>query len=172
MEKLLFIATLFVGCSLISCKTGCDKHKLQVEKNTANSKEVYRAVETGDVSKLDNFISRDAVDHSGEIEIKGRDSIKAMLGNIHNHFRDPKIDLISRATSDDGIYNFDLVKFTGTTTDGSMGVLPNTKMESIEVYVVRIKDGMNMEHWRFIDNRDAIQKMKDGKNTRTDQTKK
>ncbi len=169
--KLLFIANVLI-CFLISCKTSADKQNLQAEKNTSNSKEVYHAVETGDVSKLDNFIAPDAVDHSGATEIKGRDSIKAMLGNIHNHFKGIKIEILSRATSDDGTYNYDMVKFTGTTTDDSMGVPPNTKMESIEVYVVRIKDGMNLEHWRFIDNRDAIHMMQAEKNNSSNSTKK
>lgn len=171
MKKFLFIALLFLSF-FISCKTSDGEHQERVEKNTANSKEVYHAVETGDVTKLDDFISRDAIDHSGETDIKGIDSIKTMLINVHNHFKDPKIDIISRATSEDGLYNFDLVKFTGTTIDGSMGAPTNTKMESLEVYVVRIKDGMNMEHWRFINNRDAVQMMQSMASTKIDPIKK
>ena len=68
------------GFCLTACKSETDNHNSQAEKNTANSKEVYRAAETGDVSRLDNFISADFVNYSGgagDKEIKGRDSLKA-----------------------------------------------------------------------------------------------
>ncbi len=113
MKKLLFIAATMFVCYIISRENGTDNHNSQAEKNTANSKAVYHAIETGEVSKLDNFISPDFVDHSGgarDTEIKGRDGIKAILGDMHNHFKDLKLDLIASATSDDGAYNFTLAK--------------------------------------------------------------
>ncbi len=78
MKKLLLIALLFLSF-FIACKTSGDKHQEQVEKNTANSKEVYHAVETGDVTKLDNFISRDAVDHSEETDSLDRQMFNLSL---------------------------------------------------------------------------------------------
>jgi len=173
MKKLLFITATMFACCLMSCKSETDNHKSQAEKNTANVKEVYHAIETGDVSKLDNFTSPDFVDHSGgagDTEIKGRDSIKAMLADMHNHFKDLRMDMIASATSDDGAYNFTLVKLTGTTTDGSMGVPPNTKIEGEAVNVSSIKDGMFTEHWRFMDTRD-VAKMMHGTNNAMDTTK-
>jgi hypothetical protein len=174
MKKLLFVALTMFVCYLTSCESVTDNHNSQAEKNTANSKEVYRAAETGDVSRLDNFISADFVNHSGgagDKEIKGRDSLKAAVGDLHNHIRDLKYDLIASATSDDGAYNFTWVKLTGTTTDSSMGVPPNTKLEKTAVNVISIKDGMFTEHWRFMDTREVAQMMQQGMNSTMDTTK-
>ena len=107
----------------------------------------------GDVSKLDNFISPDFVDHSGgagDIEIRGKDSLKAKVGDLHNHVKDLKFNLIASATSDDGAYNFTLVQLTGTSIDDFMGVPPNTTIDQTAVNVISIKDGMFTGQWRFI----------------------
>jgi len=174
MKNLLFsLIAMFVGF-LISCESGIDNHNSQAEKNTANAKEVYHAAETGDVSKLDDFMSPDFVDHSGgagDRDIKGRDSLKARVSEMHNHIRDLKFDVVASATSDDGLYSFTMVKLTGTTTDSSMGLPPNTKMEGTAVNVIRIKDGMFTDHWRFMDTREVVQMMQQGTNSTIDSSK-
>jgi predicted SnoaL-like aldol condensation-catalyzing enzyme len=124
----------------------------------------------------------DAVDHSGPNgDIQGRDSIKANLARIHNEFKDIKIDIISNASNGD--YAFTLIRFTGTTVAPMHGMPANTKMDSRAVDVVRLKDGMGVEHWRFIDEAEMMKmmnaagdkmgsKMDDKMKSKTDTSKK
>jgi predicted SnoaL-like aldol condensation-catalyzing enzyme len=133
----------------------------QNEKNLAHNKEIYKAIETGDVSKIKDYIDKDAVDHGGGAngqDVKGGDSIIAMLGGIHNSFTDLKMEVIADATNGD--YVFSLVHLTGTTTaNPGMGLPANKKMDSKSVDVVKIKNGKAVEHWEFIDPKEMMAMM-------------
>ncbi|MEJ7737996.1 MAG: ester cyclase [Chitinophagaceae bacterium] len=163
MKKLLVAAAITLLCNSVACtdagnntseegKMNASEENMntsQNEKIKANTREVYRAAETGDVSKLDSFISKDFIDHSGRggREVRGLDSLKADIGDMHKHFKDLKMDIIAQANDND--YSFDMVKLTGTIIDDSWGIPANTRIESKSVNVVRLKDGMAVEHWRF-----------------------
>lgn len=133
----------------------------QNEKNLAHNKEIYKAIETGDVSKIKDYIDKDAVDHGGGAngqDVNGGDSILAMLGNIHNSFTDLKMEVIADATNGD--YVFSLVHLTGTTTaNPGMGMPPNKKMDSKSVDVVKVKNGKAIEHWEFMDPKEMMAMM-------------
>ena len=59
------------------------------QKNLDVAHAINKAIETGDVSKLGDYIAVDGVDHSGEKgEVKGLDNIKAELAGIHNMYSD------------------------------------------------------------------------------------
>jgi predicted SnoaL-like aldol condensation-catalyzing enzyme len=133
----------------------------QNEKNLAHNKEIYKAIETGDVSKIKDYIDKDAVDHGGGAngqDVNGGDSIITMLGNIHNSFTDLKMEVIADATNGD--YVFSLVHLTGTTTaNPGMGMPPNKKMDSKSVDVVKMKNGKAIEHWEFMDPKEMMEMM-------------
>ena len=134
MKKLLVAAVVTLLCNAIACTDAGNNNtseegkmnasegsmnNSQKEKVKANTREVYRAAETGDVSKLDSFIAKDFIDHTGRggREVRGLDSLKANLGDMHNHFKDLKMDIIAQAIDDN--YSFDMVKLTGTIIDNS-----------------------------------------------------
>lgn len=127
----------------------------------ANNREVYKAIETGDVSKLNDYIDKDAVDHEGGPngrDVMGGDSIIAMLGRIHNSFTDLKMDVMAEAINGD--YLFTLVHMTGTTTaTPGMGLPPNKQVDSKSVDVVKLKDGKAIEHWEFVDPKEMMSMM-------------
>lgn len=162
MKKIFFAVTIAMLCFLISCKdtsTGSTTTNSNAERNTARNKEVYRAIETGDVSKLDSFIDKDIVDHEHG-EIKGIDSLKKMFADMHNHMSGLKMELVTDATSANGEYHFAWYKMKGTCTDGSMGMPAGTKMDMTGVDVVRIKDNKAVEHWGFSDPNEMMKMMK------------
>ena len=128
----------------------------------ADNMKVYKAIETGDVSGIKNYIDKDAVDHEGGAngqDVVGGDSILAMLATIHNSFAgDLKTEVISSAMSGD--YIFTLVRMTGTTTaTPGMGMPANKQIDSKSVDVVKIKNGKAIEHWDFIDPKDMMSMM-------------
>ena len=159
MKKLSIIGLsaflmLFMGCT-DSKKETTTATTSNAEKNSVNSKEIYRAIETGDVSKID-FLTDDAIDHDGgpSGDIKGADNIKAMLADLHTHFSNLKMEQIADATSADGEYHFALVRMTGTTKDDKMGMPANMTIDQTTVDVVKIRDGKAAEHWGFFTRKD------------------
>jgi ketosteroid isomerase-like protein len=157
MKKILFTAAAAMFF-LISCKdssgtstaTGSTDSS-QSDKNLANNRKVYKAIETGDMSSVDTLIANDAVDHEGENgrDTKGGDSIKHMLGDMHNHIKDFKMDVVADAANGD--YIFSMVHMAGTITDPYMGMTAGQKMDENSVDVIKVKDGKMVEHWGFVD---------------------
>ncbi|MEO5650180.1 MAG: ester cyclase [Ginsengibacter sp.] len=157
MKKLLITTACCALCFFMSCKPGMDETS-QAAKNKANSQEIYKAMETGDVSKLDAIIDKDFVDHSGEKgDVKGIDSLKKMFVQMHNEITGLKVEEIANAT--DGDYNIALVRMTGTTAKPMMNMPAGTKIDMKSVEVVKVKDGKAIEHWGYMDPKDMMQMM-------------
>ncbi len=152
MKKLIFAAAVL--CFFASCKdsgtTGTTDNSPN-EKNLVNNKKVYKAIETGDAATLDSLIASDAVDHQGPngMDIKGKDSVRHMLADMHNHVKDFKLEIIADAANGD--YIFTLANISGTMNDASMGMPAGSKMDEKGVDVIKLKDGKMVEHWGFVD---------------------
>ncbi len=167
MRKILFrTATamfLFISCSDSATKStdtvSATGESSQNEKNLANNRKVYKAIETGDMSTLDTLIASDAVDHQGPngTDIKGTDSVKHMLANMHNLMKDMNMEIIADAANGD--YIFTLAHFRGTVTDAYMGMPAGTKLDEKGVDLERIRDGKMVEHWGFADPNEMMKHM-------------
>jgi len=168
MKKLICFGALGFVFVFMSCKdsstsapgSNSDTTMSQAERNKANNRLIMKAIETGDAAVIDSLIASDAVDHSGPDmkEIKGGDSIKSMLKNMHNSVTDMKNDIIADAA--DGDYVFTLSRMTGTTTaNPGMGMPPNTKMDMTGVDVVKFRDGKALEHWSYMDPKEMMKMM-------------
>ena len=163
MKQILFIGITCLICMFTSCKdsgstTGSDSNAAAT-KAFANNHIVYTALETGDVSKIDSVIAKDAVDHSGGMdgtkEVKGIDSIKAELAGMKKYFSDIHFDVIAEAMNGD--YLFSLVKFTATCSPNNP--MAGTKMDMTNVEVVKMKDGMFTDHWTYADPKEMMKMM-------------
>ena len=155
MKNFLFSSTVAMFF-LISCNNGpsnttAGTTNSQNDINIANNLKIYKAIQTGYVSAIDTLIASDAIDYDGPngTEIKGRDSIVKMLGDMHNQVKDLKLDVITSAANGD--YIFSLVHITGTATDSSMG-MPGKSFDEKLVDVVKLKDNKMSEHWGFTDD--------------------
>lgn len=128
------------------------------EKNNANTLEVYRAIETGDFSKLDQIIDQNVIDHAGPHgDMVGLDSTKVMFQEMHDHISNLKMEPIANATGGD--YHFNLVRMTGTTNSDYMGIPANTPIDVTSVNVIKIRNGKAVEHWRYSDPHDMMRMM-------------
>ena len=161
MKKLILAAAVL--CFFASCKdstTTSTTDNSQNKKNLENNKKVIKAIETGDAAVIDSLIASDAVDHQTPtgMDLKGPDSVRHMLKDMHNHMKDLKFDIIADAANGD--YIFTLSKFKGTCTDASMGMPAGTKMDMTGVDVVKVKDGKMVEHWGFVDANEMMKNMK------------
>ena len=119
------------------------------EKYKANTPAVFKAIETGNFDGIDSLWADNIVDHSGPNgkEVRGKDSIKVGLQKMHNSVKDLKFDVVANAY--DNGYLMTLSHVSGTTTDASMGMPPNTKMDSYSVEVVKMTDGKVTDHWHY-----------------------
>lgn len=162
MKKLLFVALTTLVCFCISCNNSSGNE--QGEKNIATVHAVNDAIESGDVSKVDQYIAADGVDHSGEHgEVKGIDSLKAAFLKMHSTYKDMKLEELRDAASGD--YVFTLTRFTGTSTTASMGMPAGTSFDMTAVQVVKFnKDGKATDHWEYMTAADMMKMMGGEKN--------
>jgi predicted ester cyclase len=155
MKKLLLTIASIIFCVWVSSA----QVNSQAERNNANTLEVYRAIETGDVSKLDKIIDKNIIDHAGPHgDMVGLDSAKIMFKEMHDHISNLKLQPIANATGGD--YHFNLVRMTGTTNSEYMGMPANTPIDMTSVNVIKIKNGKAVEHWRYSDPHEMMQMMK------------
>ena len=138
-------------------KDGDSTAKSAEQTNHDNTVTVFKGIEKGDVSAMDNFVAADAVDHSDMGDVKGLDAIKKELNDMHNHIDNLKFDVLADAT--DGDYHFTLIKISGTTKDNSMGMPAGSKMDNTSVGVEKISNGKITEHWRYADAQEMMKMM-------------
>jgi predicted ester cyclase len=128
-------------------------------KNLAATNAVNKAIESGDVSNLGDYITTDAVDHSGEHgDVVGLDSIKAELAPMHKlAANDLKFEVVKELA--DSEYVFQWERLTGTATTAEMGVPVGSKFSVATINVSRFKNGKAAEHWEFMQPQDLMKMM-------------
>lgn len=142
------ILTAF-ACSvfLIACNSGNSN-----QKNIDTTHDIIKAIETGDSTKM-TAVDPGAVDHAGPNgDVKNGDSIKAMYLDVHNHFRDLKIEVMGDASNGDYVYTWS--RMTGTPTDSTMGFPANIPIDFKGVDILKFSNGKMTEHWGNIDQQD------------------
>lgn len=169
---------------MASCETKVagDSHEnanAAAEKNAATTNLVFRAIETGNVSGLDSLFTEDVIDHDANPmggDIKGRDSVKAMLAQLHNFVDGLKIEMLHHATSANGEYHYVTARMTGTANAANPWGMPaGTPMDDTSVDLIKLKDGKCSEHWSFASMKDVGEWMaasKPGGNKPTEEKKK
>jgi predicted SnoaL-like aldol condensation-catalyzing enzyme len=160
MQRLL-LPVLAACCLLASCNTsstsGSPGSDSTQQKNLKANRDIMRAFTSGDVSIIDSTVAPDLIDHAGPNgPLKGRDTLKAMITQMHASKNEMKMETVQEAASGD--YVFAWVHFSGT-SDGSMGMPPGPyDMHAVEVS--KFKDGMATEHWEFMDEQEMMKMMK------------
>lgn len=154
MKKFLFSISTGFLCFLISCNNNAAG-----DKNLSAAREVNKAIESGDLSKLGDYIAADAVDHAGEHgDVKGLDSIKANLAKMHSMMTDMKSETLKEFA--DGEHVIQWMRFTGTCAVPMGPSMPaGTKMDMVAVEVSKFKDGKAVEHWEYMDMKDMMKMM-------------
>ena len=171
MKKFLTIASMTVISFMTSCNNSGESGTASSmsaggnssgDKNIATVHSINDAISSGDVSKLDQYIVTDAVDHTGDKgEIKGLDSIKASLKSMHDEYKDLKLTSVQDAVGGD--YVFSLTNFKGTNVVASMGAPAGTNFDMNSVEVLKFNaDGKVTDHWTYISPSDAMKMMGGG----------
>jgi predicted ester cyclase len=160
MKKIFSIAFAGMVCICTSCNnkpatTTDDTNMAQEQKNMAAFNDITNAFQTGDAGRVDSVVADDFVDHSDKGDIKGKDSLKAMITMMHNNFKDMKTEVRNTAANGDYVYGW--MTYSGT-SDGNMGI-PKGPFKMSAVELAKFKDGKAVEHWGFMDMQDMAKMM-------------
>ena len=164
MKQFLFMLLTAASSVLFSCNS-TNNNAIQAPTNDAGQKNllttnaINKAIETGDMSKLGDYIAADAVDHSGQHgDVVGLDSIEAGLAPLHKMAaNDLKLEVVKELADSD--YVFQWVRTTGTATNTDMGVAVGSKFSMPMISVSRFKNGKATEHWEFMQPADMMKMM-------------
>lgn len=160
MKKFAFIFLAVVACCILSCsgnKGGGDK----AQKNLDNSKAITKMFESGDFSKIGDYIADDAVDHaSPHGDVKGLDSLKAMFNQYASMVSNAKNEIVRGISDDEYAMLWLKQSWTAKVDDPMMGMKAGDHgtMESIEV-TKHNADGKITEHWSFMSMNDMMKMM-------------
>lgn len=143
----------FFSCSNTNGSTS-DKAK----KNLDNARAIAKSFETKDISKLDDYIDKDVLDHAAPGgEAKGIDNVKKMFQEMQGSMSGAKMETVKEIADDD--YVFQWMKESWTQTKESMGMKPGSyDFNMIEVSKFNA-DSKVTEHWSFIDVNDMMKMM-------------
>lgn len=152
MKKYCPILLAAVTLFLVSCSGGGGL-SAKAKKNKEVNSAIMKAYESGDFSKMSEYMAADAVDHGGEMgDVKGVDNIVAEMKKYRAMMPDMKSTIIHEMADDEYVMTW--AKFTGT-MNGKM-----TTMTSADIS--RFKDGKAVEHWVFMDPKEVAAMMAPG----------
>ncbi|MGB3006288.1 MAG: nuclear transport factor 2 family protein [Chitinophagaceae bacterium] len=150
MRNLLILMLIIVAGISFSCNSKSGGMSTTAKKNLEVNDAITKAYESGDFSKMGDYIAADAVDHGGEMgDVKGLDSIVAQMKRYHDMTPDMKSTMTKSLADDEYV-------FTWSKTTGTMG---GKKMEMSGVDIARFKDGKAVEHWIYMDPKDMMNMM-------------
>jgi predicted SnoaL-like aldol condensation-catalyzing enzyme len=158
MKKCIYFSCFVLAILTFSCNDQkMNGHSEIAQKNLDAMKGVRQAIESKDLNKLGDFISADAVDHSGaQGDIKGLDSIKMGL-EAWTTMAEEKAEVIRELADDDYVMSWihDKGKYK---TDGEGHKAGQTfDMESVEV--AKFSNGKITEHWTMMQPNDVMKMM-------------
>jgi predicted SnoaL-like aldol condensation-catalyzing enzyme len=157
--KKLFLFTCAISCfAMFSCTNNTGSMSEKAKKNLENARAVAKSFETKDLSKLNDYIADDVIDHAAPGgESKGIDNLKKMFTEMESTTTDSKMQVTKEIADDD--YVFQWMKESWTQTRESMGMKPgNYSFNMIEVSKFNAENKIT-EHWSFIDVNDAMKMM-------------
>ena len=157
MRNFLFLTTiaLFFFCAACTTDEKAEGRSATAQKNLDAFYTVDSAFQSGDISRIDNVVASDFVDHTPYGDKKGTDSLKAMITKMKN--AGTMSSEIKKILADDE-YVMAWMHWTGT-SDGSLPEMPAGPINMSGVEVVRFKDGKAVEHWAFADPGEMMKMM-------------
>ena len=148
MKHVIFLMCVAIGSICISCNDS--GNSVAAKKNMEVNEAITKAYESGDFSKMSDYIAEDAIDHSGEKgDVKGRDNIIAEMKRYRTMM--PDIKSVTTKTLADDEY-----VFTWSITEGTMN---GQKISMTGVDIAKFKDGKAVEHWMYMDPKEVTAMM-------------
>ncbi len=161
MKKTFFAVFASLLCICISCNDrptvpGEGNDKLQAQKNLNAWHTVAMAFATGNQQAIDTVIADDYLDHTSRGDYRGKDSVKANIARWHTNMKDKKMEIIKELADND--YGFFWMRWTGTRKGA--GGMPAEPFDVTSLQVAKFKDGKAIEHWEFMETKEAMKVVK------------
>jgi predicted ester cyclase len=157
MKKLFFTSIIGVSCFFFSCQPNAGMSDT-AKKNLEAARAVAKMFESGDFSKVGDYIAADAVDHAGmNGDVKGLDSLKASFVQMTGMMSDMKNEIIKELADDE--YTFQWMKQSSTMKVDAMGMKAGSKNTFDAIEVSKFRDGKITEHWSFLSTTDLPKMM-------------
>jgi predicted SnoaL-like aldol condensation-catalyzing enzyme len=151
MRKLIFPASAVLLLFLSSCNDSATvasaSDNSKVQRNLDAQHTIVKAIESGDPSGIDSVVADDFLDHTDRGDMKGRDSLKAMVKMMAVSKDKMKMETKHEIADENYVYSW--MRYYGT-SDGSMG-MPAGPYDMTSIEVSRFNDGKVVEHWSFMD---------------------
>lgn len=157
--KKAFLFLCMIGCLFFfSCSNNTGGMSEKAKKNLDNARAIAKSFETKDISKLDDYIATDAVDHASPGQpTQGLENIKKMFTQMQGTMSNSKMEVVRELADDD--YVFQWMKESWTQTQEAMGMKPGDySVNMIEVSKFNA-DSKVTEHWSFGDVNDMMKMM-------------
>ncbi|TMI62809.1 MAG: ester cyclase [Bacteroidetes bacterium] len=150
MRKLMLFSFVILSVAYMSCNSAEGGMSTTAKKNLEVNTAIMKAYESGDFSKMGDYIAADAVDHGGEKgDIKGLENIVAEMKRYKEMVKDAKVEVVKEMVDDEYVMVWS--KTSGTLTMDGMGMKAGDKTNMTGVDVAKFKDGKAVEHWIFMD---------------------
>lgn len=162
MKKFFLVLSAGAICLFTSCSSKKNEGGMSeaAKKNLEANDAILKMFETGDISKIGDYMATDAVDHAGpKGDIVGLDSIKAYFAQMSQMMTNMKNDVVKTLADDE--YVMCWVKGSGTAKvdipDWGMKAGQSHTGNSVEVS--KFKDGKAVEHWTFANATEMMEMM-------------
>ena len=158
MKKILLFSVIALS-ALLACNNDKTANNgglsARAKKNLDAIHTVNNSFSSGDVSGIDSVVDESFVDHTPDGD-KNRDSLKVYIPKMKASDPTSKMETIQEFANDDYVAGW--YRWTGT-GDGSMG-MPAGPYDMQAVEMVKFNaDGKAIEHWSFMESRDAMKMM-------------
>lgn len=119
----------------------------------------WEAANRKDVSGFDRYYDENVVYHSTDVELNGRENVKAYLSGIISAFPDLKLTIEDIFGEGDRV--FSRARFEGTHTAELMGMPPTGKHVDVRwiMNACRVENGKIVEEWEILDQLEMMRQL-------------
>jgi predicted ester cyclase len=155
MKKITLVASFMLLLLFASCTSPKQDCVSETTKRNIDAMHgIFNCFNTGDFSKLGNYVAEDCIDHSsgGKEDIKGLAQMKSNYEQwtqmVANSNTTTKVEMANDE------YVISWVKFDMTMKADVATKSIGEKFEKSDIEMLRFKDVKAVEHWTFIDARE------------------
>jgi hypothetical protein len=159
MRKILLIALAAILLQSCTEKAESGGHSEKAKKNSESMNGIIRAIESRDLSKLDQYMAADIVDHAAMGgPTRGIEGVKADLEQQMQFTSGTKIEVLKELADDEYVMSW--LRFRGTITQDYMGMKKGDSMTATAIELGRFNDeGKAVEHWTFMEPGEMMKMM-------------
>jgi len=159
MKKYVLLPVLAITCYCLSCNNKPEGGlSAKAQKNLDVNHAINHCFETGDFSKIGDYIAADAVDHGGEHgDVKGLDSLKAEFARYTTSMSNQKTEIIKELADDDYVMSWG--HYTGTYKTDGQGHKAGDPFDMKMLELSKFADGKATEHWVFMEPAEMMKMM-------------